>query len=140
MKTLFLSSNGLSEKASEKLWECIGEEPKNTKVIFVPSAAIGNDTAREGIIVCMERLLNMGILLNNILIYDLTLLLSKGYKRTYSDYVENIPEQIRLMHAEELCQYNMIVFCGGKFPGWIRLFGKSTAATCRTRYSIRKII
>lgn len=51
---------------------------------FVPSAAIGNDGAREGIIVCLERLMSMGIPISNIFIYDLALLLSDGYKRTYS--------------------------------------------------------
>ena len=61
----------------------------------------------------MERLISMGIPLNNILLYDLALLLSVGYERTYSSYVNNIPAQIRLMSAEELVQYDIIVFCGG---------------------------
>mgnify|MGYP000438238646 CR=1 FL=1 len=77
------------------------KNPKNTKVIFVPSAAIGNDGAREGIIVCLERLMSMGIPISNIFIYDLALLLSDGYKRTYSSYVDDIPTQIRLMNVEE---------------------------------------
>ena len=113
MRTLFLSSSGLNEKTTKLFWECIGKEPQNTKVIFVPSAAIGNDGAREGIIVCLERLMSMGIPISNIFIYDLALLLSDGYKRTYSSYVDDIPTQIRLMNVEELSQYDMIVFCGG---------------------------
>ena len=114
MRTLFLSSSGLNEKTTKLFWECIGKEPQNTKVIFVPSAAIGNDGAREGIIVCLERLMSMGIPISNIFIYDLALLLSDGYKRTYSSYVDDIPTQIRLMNVEELSQYDMIVFCRWK--------------------------
>ena len=45
--------------------------------------------------------------------YDLALLLSDGYKRTYSSYIKKIPAQLRLMSAEELNQYDIIVFCGG---------------------------
>lgn len=77
-----------------------------------PSAAIGNDSARAGIIVCLERLQSMGIAISNIFIYDLALLLSDGYKRTYSGYVD-IPIQIRLLSVEELSQYDVIVFCSG---------------------------
>ena len=113
MRTLFLSSNGLNARTAKLFWECIGKEPQHTKVIFVPTAAVVNDSAREGIIVCLERLQSMGIAINNILIYDLALLLSDGYKRTYSDYVEDIPVQIRLMSAEELSRYDFIVCCGG---------------------------
>lgn len=113
MRNLFLSSGGLNERTASVFWECIGKEPVNTKVIFVPSAAVVNDGAREGIIVCMERLMSMGISLNNIFTYDLALLLSNGYKRTYSSYVKDIPEQFRLMSVEELNKYDMIVLCGG---------------------------
>ena len=112
MRTLFLSSSGLNEKTTALFWQYIRKEPINTKAIMVPSAAVGNDNAREGIIVCVERLMSMGIPLNNILIYNLTYLLSNGYKRTYSDYVRNIPVQFRLMSAPELNQYDIIVFCG----------------------------
>ena len=113
MRTLFLTSNGLNEKTTSLFWKYVGKEPIDTKAILVPSAAVDNDGAREGIIVCMERLMNMGIPANNILIYDLALLLSDGYKRTYSSYVRDIPAQLRLMNALELAQYDVIAFCGG---------------------------
>ena len=113
MKNLFLTSSGLNEKTAALFWECIGKEPVNAKAILVPSAAVGNDGAREGIIVCIERLTNMGIPLHNILLYDLAHLLSDGYKRTYSSYIDDIPVPFRLMTAQELTQYDMIVFCGG---------------------------
>lgn len=113
MRNLFLTSSGLNEKTAVLFWECIGKEPVNTKAILVPSAAVGNDGAREGILVCIERLANMGIPLHNILLYDLAYLLSDGYKRTYSSYIDDIPVPFRLMTAQELTQYDMIVFCGG---------------------------
>ena len=113
MGTLFLSSSGLNENATRAFWECIEKEPANTKAIFVPSAAVVNDGAREGIAICVERLMNMGIPLKNIFIYDLALLLSIGYERTYSSYLKDIPAQLRLMSVEELNQYDIIVFCGG---------------------------
>ena len=113
MRTLFLTSSGLNEKTMVLFWKCIGKEPINTKAILFSSAAVGNDGAREGIIVCMERLMNMRIPMNNILIYNLAFLLSDGYKRTYSSYISDIPVPFRLMSVQELTQYDMIAFCGG---------------------------
>ena len=113
MRNLFLTSSGLNEKTAALFWKCVGKEPVNTKAILVPSAAVGNDGAREGILVCIKRLANMGIPLHNILLYDLAYLLSDGYKRTYSSYIDDIPVPFRLMTAQELTQYDMIVFCGG---------------------------
>lgn len=113
MRTLFLTSGGLNEEKTGLFWQYIGKEPKDAKVIMVPSAGVGNDGAREGIIVCMERLMNMGIPMDHILIYHLSFLLSVGYERTYSSYIRDIPAQFRLMNAQELSEYDMIVFCGG---------------------------
>lgn len=113
MRTLFLTSGGLNEKTAELFWKCIGKDPINTKAILVPSAAAGNDGAREGFIMCIEHLMHMGIPLNNILVYNLEFLFSDGYQRTFSSYINDIPVQFRLMTAEELNQYDLIVFCGG---------------------------
>ena len=113
MRTLFLSSNGLNENTSGLFWDCIKKKPADTKVIFVPTAAAGSDGAREGIALCAEGLMNMGIPYENILIYDLSLLISDGYERTYSKDVSNIPVPLRLMSVGELNQYDAIVFGGG---------------------------
>lgn len=110
MRTLFLTSGGLNEKTAELFWKCIGKDPINTKAILVPSAAAGNDGAREGFIMCIEHLMHMGIPLNNILVYNLEFLFSDGYQRTFSSYINDIPVQFRLMTAEELNQYDLIVF------------------------------
>lgn len=61
MRTLFLSSSGLNENTARVFWDCIKKEPANTKVIFVPSAAVVNDSTKEGIAVYVERLMDMGI-------------------------------------------------------------------------------
>ena len=98
------------------LAECFGtcrERSGRYKSTFLPSAAVRYDLAREGIAVCVERLMNMGIPFQNVLIYDLALLISAGYERTYSNYVQDIPAQIRLMSAAELGQFDVIVFGGG---------------------------
>ena len=113
MRTLFLTSNGLNENTSNVFWKCINKDPSDTKVVFIPSASIRNDSAKEGIAVCVERLMNMGIPFENILIYDLSLLISVGYERTYSGYIQDIPVTLRLMSVSELNQFDVIVFCGG---------------------------
>ena len=113
MRTLFLTSSGLNENTCRVFWESIKKDPADTKVIFVPSAAAGNDAAKEGIAVCAERLMSMGIPIGNILIYDLPLLISAGYERTYSGYIRDIPAPLRLMSAEELNRFDVIVFGGG---------------------------
>ena len=56
MRTLFLSSSGLNEKTTKLFWECIGKEPQNTKVIFVPSGVQSEMMAQEkALSVCLER-------------------------------------------------------------------------------------
>ncbi len=104
MRTLFLTSSGLNENFSGIFWNCINKDPADTRVILVPSASIVNDPAKEGIVVCVERLMNMGIPFENILIYDLSLLVSYDYERTYSGYVKDIPVSLRLMSVAELNQ------------------------------------
>ena len=110
---LFLTSNGLNGKTMDLFWKAVGKEAADTRAILVPSAAVESDAAREGIAVCMERLLHMGIPFHNILLYHLGFLLSHGYARTYSSYIQEIPMPFRLMNAQEIMQYDMIVFCGG---------------------------
>lgn len=113
MRHLFLTSSGLTEKTATLFWTCIGKRPAEARVILVPSAAVGNDGAREGVLVCMERLMHMGLPADHILMYHLGFLLSEGYGRTYSSYIHSIPLPLRLMSVDELLQYDAIVFCGG---------------------------
>ena len=119
MRTLFLTSSGLNEKTMALFWKCIGKEPINTKAILVPSAAVGNDGAREGIIVCMERLMNMGIPMNNILIYNLAFLLSDGYK-SRSAFTQKSSEDF----SPSPLVFAMMVFTSFKISFSLRIYIK----------------
>ena len=61
----------------------IGKCPEEVKMLFIPTAGIETDGAREGIAICLYELSLMGIRSENIFVYNLELILSKGYKRTY---------------------------------------------------------
>ncbi len=100
MRTLFLTSSGLNDNTSYVFWDCINKDPADTKVIFVPSASIRNDSAKEGIVVCVERLMSMGIPFEKILMYDLSLLVSDGYERTYSGYVQDMTYDLLAINAD----------------------------------------
>ena len=61
------------------------------RVIYVPTAGLSSDGARESFAIGLYELLNMGIRDNNVFVYNLELLLSKGYEKTYSSYIVNVP-------------------------------------------------
>ena len=88
---LFLTSSGLSEPMKRKLFCLIGKTPKEVKVLYIPTAGIETDGAREGFAVCLHELAAMGILPEHILIYNLELIVSQDYARTYSAYIRNFP-------------------------------------------------
>jgi Peptidase E len=114
MKNILLTSAGLSENLEEFFWKKIKKKPSEIKVIFVPSASTHSDDAREGISLCMFKLINMGILPENIFVYHLGYLLSKNYTRTYSSEVTNVPPLFRLLSVEEMNKYDMLIFSGGE--------------------------
>ena len=114
MQHLFLTSAGLSDDMKVKFFRIIGKEPKDVKVLYIPTAAIETDGAREGIAICFHELLCMGIPAENILVYNLELLLSKDYKRTYSSYVPNPHITTRLITAEELHSFDAVFVSGGE--------------------------
>ena len=86
-KHLFLTSAGLTDKMKEKFFDIIGKCPKDVKVLYIPTAGIETDGARESLAICFHELFLMGIQYENILVYNLELILSKDYQRTYSSYV-----------------------------------------------------
>ena len=86
-KHLFLTSAGLNDKMKEKFFDIIGKCPKDVKVLYIPTAGIETDGARESLAICFHELFLMGIQYENILVYNLELILSKDYQRTYSSYV-----------------------------------------------------
>lgn len=114
MKKLLLTSNGIQGNIKEFFLTKIDKRVEDIKVIYVPNAAIHMDMARELLAVYLEQLLELGIQLENITIYNLQYLLSYDYKRAYSSQVKEISPLLRLMTVEEMNQYDMIVFTGGE--------------------------
>lgn len=110
---LFLTSSGLSEKMKERFFELLGKDPAEAKILYIPTAGMETDGAREGFAICLHELFSMGIRYENILIYNLELLLSKGYERTYSAYVREPHMVSRLLTAEEWRGFDAVFVSGG---------------------------
>ena len=113
MKKILLTSAGLNDNLKKLFFKQIKKKPQKIKIIFVPSSSTVNDGAREGLSVCMFELENMGILLENILVYDLRYILSKNYSRTYSSNLNQIPPIFRLLSVDEVREYDVLLFSGG---------------------------
>ena len=84
---LFLTSSGLSNAVKKKFFNIIGKRPEDVRILYIPTAGIETDGAREGFAVCFHELSSMGIRYDNVLVYNLELILSKDYRRTYSAFV-----------------------------------------------------
>lgn len=110
---LFLTSSGLTEPMKRKLFSVIGKTPEEVKVLFIPTAGIETDGAREGFAVCLHELAAMGILPEHILIYNLELIVSRDYPRTYSTYIQELPMVSRLLTPEELECFDVVFVSGG---------------------------
>lgn len=110
---MFLTSSGLSDDMKKNFFDIIGKCPEDVKVLYIPTAGIETDGAREGIAICFHELSSMGIRYENVLVYNLELILSKDYQRTYSSYV-TVPYIItRLLTMEELQSFDAVVVSGG---------------------------
>ncbi len=110
---LFLTSGGLTENMKTSFFNIIGKRPEEVKILYIPTAGIETDGAREGIAICLYELSLMGIRFENILVYNLELILSKGYKRTYSAYVTDGHIVSRLINTEELKEFDAVFVGGG---------------------------
>lgn len=110
---LFLTSSGLSSHMKKKFFDIIGKNPEDIKVLYIPTAGIETDGAREGLAICFDELSLMGINNENILVYNLELILSKDYKRTYSSYIEDPFMLTRLLSAEEMETFDAVFVSGG---------------------------
>lgn len=111
---IFLTSNGLNEKSKQKFFEVIDKKPSEAKVIFVPTAGIETDGGRESFAIGLYELMQMGIRYEHILVYNLELLLSKGYERTYSSYIDNEPLASKVLSEKELFEFDAILVGGGE--------------------------
>lgn len=112
-RCLFLTSNGLTDSMKKRFFDVIEKHPKEIKVLYIPTAGIESDSAREGFAIGLYELLKMGIPYENILVYNLELLLSKGYDRTYSAYIEEIPMVARVLTTEEFKAFDAAFVSGG---------------------------
>ena len=110
---LFLTSCGLSGDMKKKFFDIIRKRPEDVKVLYIPTAGIETDGAREGIAICFDELSLMGIGYENILVYNLQLILSKDYKRTYSSYIKQPFMITRLLTAEEMNTFDAVFVSGG---------------------------
>lgn len=113
MKKILLTSAGLSEDLKKLFFMQIKKKPEEIKIIFVPSASTVNDGAREGLSIGMFELKNMGILPENILVYDLRYILSKNYARMCPLNLDDIPSIFRLLSVDEMNKYDVLLFSGG---------------------------
>ena len=113
MKRVLLTSGGLSKNLEKFFFSQVCKPANEIRVIFIPSAATHNDSARESLSLCMYHLNNMGISANNILVYHLQYLLSEKYARTYSREDMSVFPQFRLLTPEELAEFDVIIFGGG---------------------------
>ena len=96
-----------------KFFDTIEKCPEDVRVLYIPTAGIETDGAREGIAICFDELLQMGIRAKKILVYNLELILSKDYKRTYSSYIKTPFITTRLLTAEELKTFDAVFIGGG---------------------------
>lgn len=113
LKKILLTSAGLSENLKKLFFQQIKKKPQEIKIIFVPSASTVNDGAREGLLVGMFELINMGILPKNIFVYDLRYILSKNYLAMNNLNLNYIPPIFRLLSIDEMNEYDVLLFSGG---------------------------
>ena len=112
-KHVLLTSSGLTNDLKKIFFDIGKKRPEDTKVLYIPTAGIKNDSAREGIAVCLYELSLMGICAENILMYNLELIPSRNYDRTYSSYINQPSILTRLLTLEELRMFDAIFVGGG---------------------------
>ena len=110
---VFLTSSGFTVDMKQQFFDLIGKQPADVKILYIPTAAIETDGAREGLAICFDELSAMGISYQNILVYNLELILSKDYKRTYSSHIQEPFIITRLLTAEEMQTFDAVFVSGG---------------------------
>ena len=112
-RKVLLTSCGLSDSMKELLLNKCGKRFEELRILLVPTAGIETDGAREGLAVCLYEFEQMGIQNENMLVYNLELIPSKTYKRTYSAYISNPAIISRLITLEETKSFDAIFVTGG---------------------------
>jgi len=113
MKKILLTSGGLTPSLQDFFLKQIGKEPKDIKIIFVPTASMYVDSAKEYISLVLYFMNNMGILSENIFMYHLGYLLSKDYTPVNLSMIPAIPPFLRLLSPEEMKEYDVLFVLGG---------------------------
>lgn len=112
-RKLFLTSCGLSDDMKKSLFEKMNKYSEDVKVLYIPTAGIETDGAREGFAICFDELLRIGIRYENIMVYNLELILSKDYMRTYSSTVKEPVMVTRLLTLDEMKMFDVVFISGG---------------------------
>ena len=112
-KAVFMTSCGLSDEMKDSLLDVCGKAPEDLKVLLIPTAGIESDGAREGLAVCLDEFRKMGIRSENVLVYNLELIPSRDYKKTYSACIENPAIITRLLSPEEAEDFDVCFVTGG---------------------------
>lgn len=103
LKHILLTSTGFTNKNLEKLFlENVGRPANEVRVIFIPTAAI-DDESRSTIPECRKDLLDAGVPEANIVDYDLD----------------------RQMSQEEISTFDAVYFCGGSETHLIEAVNKA---------------
>lgn len=112
-KVLLLTSCGLSNQMKKLLFDICGRKPEDMRILLIPTAGIESDEAREGLAVCLDECEKMGICYENIFVYNLELIPSKEYTRTYSAYIPKPAMISRLLTSEEMIKFDAVFITGG---------------------------
>lgn len=128
-RSIFLTSCGLSDKMKDSLLDVCGKAPEDLKVLLIPTAGIESDGAREGLPVCLDEFRKMGIRPENVLVYNLELIPSIDYKRTYSAFVENPAMIARLLSPAEAEEFDVCFVTGGDVNVLCREMRRTGAGT-----------
>lgn len=138
MQKILLTSAGFTRKLAETFLEMLNKKAEEAKILFIPAAASYRDDAREGIAVCAHELGQMGIKQEYIFAYNLDYLLSKGYERTYSGCVSDVPRQFRLLEVKEAVQQGVpyvgisagSMVAAGNFASGLKLIENAVQVHC----------
>ena len=112
MRKILLASGGLTLRLQNHFLEQIGKEPSNIRILFVPTAAMCSDNAKEYICFSLEHFTDIGILPENIFMYHLGYLLSENYNPHFRQSAET-PPFLRLLSLCEMNKYDVLFLLGG---------------------------
>ena len=133
---LFLTSNGLTDSMKRKLFSLIGENAGRSKGPLYPHGRDRDRRRKRRFCGLPARTCSHGDSPEHIQIYNLELIVSRDYPRTYSAYIQELPMVSRLLTLDELQRFDVVFVSGGdcavlcremKRTGLTRCSGKASA-------------